>query len=410
MTAGGGLGYPPCMRQSAFALLVAFASCLACIRLASASLIQVPDIGGRNTALAGSDVAYPTDGPGILLSNAAGAVDQRGTSLNYSVLVAFSDAHYTNDAIGYDTKSSETPLVPTLWLSSDRFAPWHVGAGLYGSVGAAFNFPGSPTAGIPNRFFSELTILQLGLVVGREVAPGLRFAIQPAPTYGRLRVHFPSPLGPVSYDVQGVGIGGSVGFLYDVGDLAPGATLGVSYRSPGIVYMNGDGDVADAGEDVRVRLHTPQSVAFGFACDLAAGLKLVAESRWSDYSEFEKGTVRFDRTHALNSPVIAAARDTFRYGVGIDYALAEWAHVRAGISHEPWMIEGSALSPLLSDFTDTFAAIGASFDVGRWTIEGTIGDGIYEDRVVTPTENAAFPGRYQLEAAIAGLAVTYRMN
>jgi long-subunit fatty acid transport protein len=394
------------MKSSRFALIVVFGLCLTSARIAGASLIQVPDIGGRNTALGGNDVAYPTDGPGILLSNSAGAVDQTGTSLNYSLLVAFSNARYTNGATGYDTKSSEVPVLPTLWLSSDYFAPWHVGVGLYGSVGAAFNFPGSPAAGVPNRFFSELTILQLGLVAGREIAPGLRVAVQPAPTYGRLRVHFPSPLGPVSYDVQGMGMSGGIGLLYDVG----GATLGVSYRSPGIVYMSGDGDIANVGEDVRVRFHTPQSVAFGFARDLASGLKLVAEARWSDYSEFEKSTVRFDHTHALDSPVIAASRDTFRYGVGLDYAMADWAHIRAGISREPWMIEASALSPLLSDYTDTWAAIGASFDVGRWTIEGTIGDGVYEDRVVTASDNPTFPGHYQLEAAIAGFAITYRMN
>ena len=394
------------MKTRYAALTVVVGLTVALGRLADASLIQVPDIGGRNTALAGADVAHPTDGPGILLSNPAGAVDQKGTSLNYSLLVASTSVRYANDLNGYDAKSSETPVVPTVWLSSDRFAPWHVGLGIYGSVGATFSFPGNPGAGIPNRFLSELTNIQIGLIAGREILPGLRLAIQPAPTYGRLRVHFPSPAGPVSYDVDGFGIVGSVGLLYD---LFEGTTLAVSYRSQGIVYMNGDGDVADVGEDVRVHLHTPQSVAFGFAHALTDRLRLVAEARWSDYSKFEDSSVRFDRTSALSGPLISASRDTFRYGAGLDYEMADWVHVRCGISREPWMIEGSSISPLLSDYTDTFAALGASFDVGNWTIDAVIADGIYEDRVVTPAENAAFPGRYQLEAVLGGFTVTYRM-
>ncbi len=382
------------------------AAMLGATPLARASFIQVPDIGGRDSGLCGNDVATPLDGPGILLNNAAGMVDRKGTYLDYSFLVAISNAQYADRAKGYDTKSSETPLLPTLWIASDRWKPWTFGFGLYGSVGASFNFPGNPAIGIPNRFFSELTIIQLGLLAGREVLPGLRIAFQPAPTYGRLRVHFPSPLGPVSYDVDGFGMAGSFGALYD---LVPGTTLGVSYRSQGIVYLRGDGDIGGAGEDVDADLHTPQSVVFGVAQNLTDHLLLSTQVRWSDYSKFEESSVTFHRTKALNGRLFGATRDTFRYGAGLDYEASEWAHIQVGISREPWMIEGSAISPLLSDYTDTIFTLGANFDVGHWKIQGVIGSGIWEDRSVTKEENPAFPGKYSLDGGIAGVEIRYTM-
>jgi hypothetical protein len=83
---------------------------LALAAAAQASLIVAPSIGGRNSALAGSDVATPEDGPGILLSNPAGAVGQTGTRVNTSLFAVFFDGHDSNPDIDYDTKSSETPI------------------------------------------------------------------------------------------------------------------------------------------------------------------------------------------------------------------------------------------------------------------------------------------------------------
>lgn len=373
--------------------------------LAEASFITPPNVGGHTSQLAGNTVARPEDGSSILLDNAAGVVGQRGTRVNYSLLLAFQNSRYQNPDTGYDAKSGETPFVPLLWLSTDRWDPWFVGGGIYGSVGASFNFPGNPSAGFPNRFFSELTLLQLGLVVGREIAPGLRLAVQAAPTYGRIRSHAPSQAGPVSFDVRGLGISGVVGLIYD---LAPGTDVGVAWRAPGIVWMDGDGDVADVDDDVSAHLHTPMNVTFGIAHQLTERLVVMAQGRWSDYSNFEKSYVEFDDL-PVRVPIIAASRDTFRYGIGAEFAATEVLKLRAGMSREPWMIEGSAVSPLLADYTDWIYCVGAGFALGNWTIDATLGFGHYEDRVVTSGENPTFPGRYELESTIAGFSVTYLM-
>jgi long-chain fatty acid transport protein len=375
---------------------------------AQASVIVAPTIGGRNSSLVGSDVATPEDGPAILLSNPAGAVGQPGTRVNSSLFVIFFDGQYSNPDIGYDTKSSETPVAPTLWLSTDRLAPWTLGMGVYGSVGAAFNFPGNPAAGIPNRFYSETTIIQLGLIAGREILPGLRLAIQPAPTYGKIRAHYPSPLGAVSFDIDGFGIAGVVGLLYD---WTPDTRLGLSYRTPGIVYMSGDGEVDSLPDHVDLHLHLPQSVSFGFAHDLTPRLMLSASARWTDYSQFEEGQLDFRDNPLLSRGPFTSTRATFRYGAGGEYELmTEHVWLRGGVSREAWMMEASSLSPIIYDATDVLLGLGLGGAYQRWTIDMVIGLSVIEDRLISSEKNPAFPGNYDLSGGVAGISIAYRFD
>src|SRR5882724_11659200 len=307
---------------------------------ARASILVAPSIGGRNSALVGNDVATPLDGAAVLISNPAGIVERSGSDASVSVFTIFFDGHYSNRDIGYDTKSSEVPVAPTVFLSTDRLSPWHVGVGLYGSVGAAFNFPGDPAAGVPNRFFSEVTILQLGFVVGREIAPGLEVAIQPEPTYGKIRAHYGTPIGPASFDIDGLGITGSFGVLYH---LSEATTLGVKYRGPGIVYMSGDANVGPEPDDVDLHLHLPQSVSFGFAHALAPRLLLAAGARWTDYAQFTKGQLDYRVHSPLDRGPFTDSRATFRYGLALEYALVpDHVWLRAGASREEWMMEPSS--------------------------------------------------------------------
>lgn len=370
-----------------------------------ASFVMSPGTGQRESALAGNTVAAPSDGSSILWQNPAGIADLAGTEATAGVGLFFAGGRYSNPDSGYDARTFEIPAAPTAWIASDGLAPWHVGAGLYGAVGSAFNFPGSPAAGVPNRFLGELSVIHLGLVAGREILPGLRIAAQAAPTYGAIRARTPSPIGPIAFDVDGFGITGAAGLLYDLG---PATTIGVSYRSPGIVWMDGDGVVGPDPEEVEIAFRIPQAVRAGFAFSLTDRLTLVAQSRWTDYPEFEEGEFEFARNPMLDRPFIADARPTFRYGASLEYRMSEQGWLRAGAAREEWMMEGRSLSPLLYDNTDVILGFGAGVTAGAWTIDVAGGYAVIEDRVVTADENPSFPGRYQLEGGIAGISISYR--
>lgn len=372
---------------------------------AEASFVVPPALGGRDGALAGNTVATPADGVSILWENSAGAVDAPSETTASGFLV-FSSGHYSNPAIGYDTKSSEIPLAPALWVGGHR-GPWSVGAGVYGSVGSSFNFPGNPSAGVPNRFLAELSVIHLGLVLGRELAPGLRLAVQAAPTYGSIRVRTPSPAGPVAFDVDGFGMTGALGLLYDVGART---TFGLSYRSPGIVFMSGDGSAGGSPESVKIDFRIPQSVRFGVATEVLPALTLALQARWTHYPEFEDGRFEFRRHPMLDQKFISSARSTFRYGAGLEYAVRDFVALRAGVSREEWMMEGSSLSPLLYDTSDVIFSLGLGVRFDPWSVDVVVGDSISQDRNVGAGENPRFPGTYQLQGGVAGVAISYRFH
>ncbi|MBI5506068.1 MAG: outer membrane protein transport protein [Deltaproteobacteria bacterium] len=378
-----------------------------CAGEARASYLQAPHIGGRDGALSGNVVATPLDGASILLFNPAGVVG-RPTEVTTSLIVSTLSGRYSNSQTGYDQKSSEMPFGPLLWISSDRLAPWYVGAGLYGTVGSSFNFGAQPDAGVPGQFLSESGLIQCGFVVGREIAPGLSFGVQLAPSWGRIRTKTPSPLGAVDFDVNGFGISATTGILYDLNDKT---TFGLSYRSPGVVYMSGDGDVGGQDDDVAIDFRTPQGVVFGVAYRFTPRLMVTAQTTWTNYPEFEEGVFEFEQHPQLNQSFIGDARSTFRYGIGAEYEWADWLWLRAGVSREEWMIEASSVSPLLYDTTDFMMMIGLGIVHGHWGIDANVGYAFMEDRQVTTADQTSFPGRYQLEAS-PGVTIgfTYRFD
>ena len=375
---------------------------------AAASLIQLPHVAGRDGALAGNVVAAPDDGGSILYFNPAGAAGRPGTEGLFSLQLSNVTARYINRDTGYDGKSSENPLAPVIWAGSDVLDDWNVGVGLYGAVGAAFNLPGDEQSGIPGRLLGEFSTIHVGFVAGREILPGLRWGVQVAPTLGHLKAVTPTPLGVADFHAHGPGIVGSTGLLWDATETT---TFGLAYRTPGIVWLSGDGDVGETDTDVDVEFRTPQNVTFGFAHRVTDALTVLGQARWTRYSEFEDADLEFDAVSALDQPLIPDARDVFRWGLALEYQALENLVLRTGYTREDYMVEESSLRPTLFDTSDdmVMAGFGATFD--RWTIDFQTGYLVTDDRVATEEENPFFPGRYKFEAVVAvGVAVTRRFD
>lgn len=391
------------MQKLALAALAAVFS----IAAAEASVINTPSIGPADTMVGNLNVAEPREGESILLHNPAGIADLRGAEVRVSTFLVYNDGRYANPDTGFDAKSAEVPIAPVVWFGLEGPAGWNVGGGLYGTTGASFNFPGNPALGVPNRFFSELSVIQFGLVAGREIAPGLRVGFQVAPTYSSQKLRIGTPLGPVSFDLDGFGISGTAGLLWDVTE---STTFGLGYRAPGIVYASGDADVGDLDDEVDFDFHLPMQVTWGFAHRATERLTLYAHARWTDYTEFEKSIFDFEDTDALDQSLIPKAKDRIRFGGGVAYQLTEALRVAAGATREEWMMEEESLSPLLYDTADILIGAGFQYDSGVWRFDAMLGRPITERRIVTADRNPRYPGRYETGegGGVAALAVTYR--
>ncbi len=371
-----------------------------------ASQLVPPAVGAQDASLAGNVVALPLNPASALFHNPA-QLTLLPNSVTGSVLAIRYHPRYANP-LGYDNTSRELPVAPALGYVTDRWAPFHVGIGMYGSLGFTYNFDADPAQGVPNNFFTELTVISLAAAVAYSPTPNLHLGAALNPSYGRLRFKTPSPVGRIDVDVRGPGVFGTLGLLYTA---TPQLSLGIGYKTPGTIFMFGNARVAGRGDDAQVDFQFPQVLEFGAAYRFTDRLTVVAQGRWTEFSAFEDTDLRFDQRTFLNRTAVTDARDRFRLGGGVQYVLFPGVTFQVGFSWERWAIKSSSLAPTLPDFTEYYMfPVGISVDRGSWRIDLSAGQSYTESRHVTAERNPFFPGRYALDQAIFCAQVTYRLG
>ncbi|MGH8007645.1 MAG: OmpP1/FadL family transporter [Candidatus Binatia bacterium] len=393
-------------RALCIVILTVLGMCLPAVQ-GQASYLVVGAAGPEDGSMEGNVVALPLNPVSALFHNPAQLTLLPESATMGAQAIPFRP-RYANSQ-GYDNTSRELPLAPSFGYVTDRWAPFHVGIGSYGSLGFAYNFDADPARGVPNNFFTELAVISLAPAVAYSLAPNLHIGFALNPSYGRLRLKTPSPIGRLDLDVRGFGIFSTVGVLYTP---TPKLNLGISYKTPGIILMRGNARVGGRGDDAKVDFYTPSVLEFGAAYRLTPRLTLTSQGWWTEYSAFEDTNFQFDRATALNGPAVGDARDRLRVGAGIQYALFSNVTLHGGFSWERWAIKAGSVSPALPDWTNYFFAAGVSIDYRQWTFHLLGGYAYIESRNISADRNPFFAGRYRLDElpTLMGIQVTRRLG
>jgi long-subunit fatty acid transport protein len=363
-------------------------------------------VGAQDASLAGNVVALPLNPASALFHNPA-QLTLLPNSATMGILGIRYHPRYAN-SLGYDNTSREFPLAPTLGYVTDHWAPVHVGIGMYGSLGFSYNFDANPSRGVPNNFFTELAVISLAPAIAYSPTPNLHVGVALNPSYGRLRFKSPSPVGRIDVDVRGPGIFGTLGLLYTP---TPKLSLGVSYKTPGTIFMFGNARVAGGGDDARIDFQFPQQLEFGVAYRVTDRLTVTAQARWAEFSVFEDTSLRFDERSFLNRSAVNDARDRFRLGAGLQWVIFPGITWQVGFSWERWAIKSSSLAPTLPDWTEYYMfPMGITIERGLWEIHVLAGQSYAESRPVSASQNPFFSGRYALDQAIFGLQFTRKFG
>lgn len=371
---------------------------------AFASFIVAPHTAGRDGDLSGNTVASPNDAGSAQYINPAGVVSETADQTMFAVAPMNFTAHYDN-GMGYNHTSSKTPVLVNFWYGLGDWSGWKMGVAAYGSVGTAFDFSADPGNGVPSRFMGKLTVLNLGFVIGRQLTKDLRVGMQLTPRYGKQQFQAPTPLGNAEFDIDGFGIVGTLGLVYDLSD---DLSLGLAYQSPGLVDMDGSGEVNGQKQGVEHNLHTPQSVTAGAAFQWTPKTNLLAQMKWTDYGQFENGDIKWDKTTALNQPFIGSARSRIRWGLGLEHEVVPNSFLRLSFSYEPWMIDRVAVRPYLFDTRDFMLMAGYEIRYETLSLGFIGGYSTSTDRTISDAENGLAPGTYGTENDVmAGFRLTW---
>jgi len=389
-------------RIAAWLLVVTACGLALSPRAANASQLLVAAVGAPDAAMNGATVATPRTPTAAAFSNPAGIVNLPPGSVSaaFGLPVGHSQVHATTPP-GYDTTSDFVAYAPEGGAVFESESGLRWGFAIYGSLGANFDSDKDPSVGVDHDFRSSSAVSNVALMMAYPLTDRLSAGVGLAVMYGQLHLRYYQQK-QFAYTVRGAGVQSIVGLRYRLTD---GVALGAGFRTPGMIWADGDDRVTPGNEqDVELHLDMPAQIFLGVNADVTDRLHLGLSGRWTDSSTFSDSNFRFEQTPAADIPYIRSASDEWRISAGADYALTEALTITGGVGYADEIVPDSWVSPLLIDSEEWKITAGSAWRLpGRfsgWTVDFTIGHSPTGERHVSDSEAAIFPGRYTIGGQI----------
>jgi long-chain fatty acid transport protein len=391
--------------RKVLALVVLLAS-----RLAFAGGIEIDEQSARATGTAAAQTAVAND-PAAIFYNPAGLVDQPG----FNALVGGSLIFVSTEATSHDpgsagnvTHATHLAALPTLFVSQRLGKYVALGFGVFTQWGEHFGWP----TFWPGRFigqFVDITTATFDFSFSVKLLPflsiggGLDVIPGQADLYRAL--NFGAAEGSLHVGLDGVGVGGNVGFLLDL--IPKHLRLGVMYRSRVDLDLDGHSAISApvelaAAMSPRQLAHTtlilPHNVAIGVAVMPNKILTLSADLRitfWRDLQALNltitdpaapPGTP--PQTTVL--PLDLTNSWAIRAG-GELRVLNSHLHLRLGIGYDATPLPLAQLGPLLPDTPRIEVSAGLGWHEHWFALDiGYMAVILFKDTSTNPDFRAAY--------------------
>ena len=222
------------------------------------------------------------------------------------------------------------------------------------------------------------------------------------------------------------GYGFNLGVLFE---LTEASRFGVAYRSKISHDLKGDADfttptaaapIAGALDlvdtDAKADIDLPASLSVSGYHQLTDKWAVMADITWTNWSTFDELRIKFD-SGAADSVTTFDFDDSFRYSVGVSYALNPQWLFRGGLAYDETPVPNSRTrSPQLPDQDQFWFALGTSyqfsdrlgFDLSYTYI--TMVDDAEIDKTATgeDTFRGALKGDYDGSGNVVGLQMSYK--
>ncbi|MFI5393966.1 MAG: OmpP1/FadL family transporter [Candidatus Binatia bacterium] len=374
---------------------------------ASASPLLAPAVGAADLAMMGTRVADPPTPSAALFENPAGLTRFDTTTISSSLGIGYGWARVeASEPAGY--KGTNTPLmqVPDAGLSIPYRDRWRFALGAYGSTGSKFDFDADPARGV-GHFFSETIVATFPLGVAYRIGDHLSIGAEVEPLFGQLRTRFTLSDLDFHYKINGPGVQGMAGVT-----LRPTEqwALGLSVRTPGMIWMRGSMPVQGVGrQDVDLNLEMPTQVFLGATWHCTRRLTLSGSVRFTNSSTLGSSIVKYELTPQANNGFLPHAQDEWKFALAAEYALPEQLMLRFALAQASHIVGSRGVSPLVFDGDDTKIAVGLGRDFGRWVLDATAGYNLPAERHIARETALVLPGTYRMEGVIFMLGVTQRL-
>lgn len=347
----------------------------------------------RGNALGGATVGRADD-PSAIASNPAGITQLDGLQ----VLAGFTAIHPVLDIrTGNNWTSSDKDA---LWIPPHFYATWKVndrysiGLGTYSRFGLGSVFDENWT-GRYNSYEAIIESVSINPNVAVKVTDKLSAAFGVDATYLNFALKkkinltaIGSSDGDAQLEADGMGYGFNMALHYQPCDYAK---LGLSYRSPVTMKVNGDADFTrpadfflglagtkaftDTSASGTVTL--PDSFSFGLAVYPMEKLSVevgAVYTLWSKYDELKINygdNVILTRTGALVNQTTTPKNwsDVWRFNIGLEYAALDWLDLRLGYVYDQSPLNDNTIDYLVPANDRHLFNGGLGFHWDSWTVD-----------------------------------------
>ncbi|HXU71825.1 MAG TPA: outer membrane protein transport protein [Polyangia bacterium] len=395
--------------RKVLALIVVLAS-----RLAWAGGIEIDEQSARATGTAAAQTAVAND-PSAIFYNPAGLVDQpgfnalAGGSLIYTFTRAQPVDALTSAPVGPSYTATHIALLPNLFLSQRLGKKIALGFGVFTEWGEHFGWPTT----WPGRFigqFVDVTTATFDISVSVRLLPFLSIGggidVIPGQVDIYRALNFGAAEGSIHAGMDGVGVGGNVGFLVDI--VPKYLRLGVMYRSRVDLDLDGHAgisapvEIAAASSTTRQLAHTtlvlPHTLAFGLSMHPSKILTLSGDLRVTLWRDLQTLTLTITDPAAPpgTTPQTQAIALMLHNSWAIRFGgelrvLDQHVHLRLGLGYDQTPLPVVALGPLLPDEQRFEVAAGLGWHEHRWALDiGYMAVILFKNTSTNPDFRAAY--------------------
>lgn len=421
---------------------IAWALVLTTAQFCSAAGFAIYEWSARDMALGGATVGRADD-PAALASNPAGITQLDGIQVTAGIM----GIHPVMDVEARG--KTETSDEDALYLPPHFYATWKVndryslGLATFSRFGLGTVFD-DDWEGRYNSYEGTMESVSLNPNVAVKVTDKLSAAFGVEAMYLNFNLKRKINLGALGegdtdLEADGMGYGFNMALHYQPCQYAK---VGLSYRSPITMKVNGDADFSDipstmipigggnfrpfdadgAFQDTSASgtVTLPDSFAFGVAVYPMDKLSIEVGAIYTLWSKYDELKINFgdDVIPINNNPFNLTDEttspknwnDVWRFNVGVEYAALDWLDLRLGYVYDNTPVPDDTIDYLLPDSDRQIFSTGLGFHKDNWAVDVNYSYLLFADRDIDGrAADFVYDGEVNdADCHIAGVSFTYK--
>jgi long-chain fatty acid transport protein len=330
------------------------------------------------------------DDPSAVYYNPAGLTQIHKKTAEGGADFMFPDLKYKNSTHGVRSRSARSAVGFNAFYVQPLPKKWWFGVGLYAPYARISRYQSNAAVASPLG-----SAKQSGLFLRMDLAPTLAYelnqklslGVSAVLSYGKTE----SDAWGLKENGDGYGVTGQVGLLWKV---TPALNLGIDYRGPEQIHMDGHGASNAVYPGVPVNGDYTTDVRYPGVFSVGAAWRINVmwlasveydNEMWSYLNKAKRDYSNTTVTNTINGKNSSDYRLGFAFTPNVHHAFY------AGYSYVEATTPAVNISPAQPDYTMDLASVGYSYRMQQWQFDVTYEHTFLQNR---KSNSAAFPGDY----------------